>query len=81
MSPEAWAAVGVLGSAVVAGLATVGASLIHLMQLVRKENAEQHAASQAEMKLVAVGLARVEGAVNAHIASPHYAPNPTKEYA
>lgn len=47
--------------------------ILYFLNKERTENALQHAASQNELKNVVVGLARVEGAVQAHIASPHIA--------
>ena len=68
LSSGAWGAIAAIGAALTTALFGL---LTHLMNAVRKENTEQHAASQAEMKNIVVGLARVEGSLTAHIASPH----------
>ena len=72
LSSGAWGAIAAIGAALTTALFGL---LTHLMNAVRKENTEQHAASQAEMKNIVVGLARVEGSLTAHIASPHFTPS------
>ena len=41
----------------------------------RMDTPEPPAAPQAEMNNIVVGLARVEGSLTAHIASPHFTPS------